>query len=362
MMEKIKKTIRVVQIMNQMNSGGIESVVLNYYRMIDKKRFYFDFIVCEDSTCPFEEEIIKLGGRIIKAPKLSRPLKYNDFVSKAIREGKYDIVHSHMGTLSFLPLYAAKKAGVKKRICHVHTTACPEEGLRAIAKYLLRPFSKMMATDYFACGKKASEWMFKAEKTFIMANSIEVDRFGFTQKDREIIRDKYQIKEDTVVIGHIGRFVIQKNHKFLIDILSDIKKVSEKKICLMLLGEGKLYDSIIRYAKQKGCLEDILFLGVSKEPAKYYSAMDVFCLPSYYEGVPIVALEAQANGLPLLMSDKISEETKSNDNCFFLPINEGTEGWIKSIERCKRTNDIKIKDIKESVKALEDKYCELMNN
>ncbi len=360
MSKKNKEKIRIVQILNQMNSGGIEAIVLNYFRNIDKERFGFDFIVCENSSCPYEDEILETGARIYRVPLLSRPLDYYKRVKDIIHENDYDIVHCHMGTLSFLPLFAAKKAGAKVRICHNHTTVCKEEGLRALAKYMFRPISRMEATEYFACSKIAGDWMYGNKNYYVMANTISVESFRFNKKYRQKIRDRYGINDDTFLIGHIGRFAIQKNHKFLIDILEDHNLHNEKKAFLLLLGEGKLLNDIREYAKDRGCDSYVIFGGIAKDTAPYYSAMDVFCLPSFFEGLPVVALEAQANGLPLLLSDKISEEAGLNENCVFLPIDNGTGPWEEALKSCKRTEIINVSDIEDLVADLEKKYEDLM--
>ena len=307
--EDSNKPIRIAQIIGKWNGGGVESVVMNYYRHIDRNRFQFDFIIDEDSRNVPIEKIEKLGGRIIFVPPYQKPFKYIRALKKVFKENKYRIVHSHINTLSVFPLYAAKKVGVKVRIAHSHSTTNKKEPLRNFLKNFLRLFSKKYATDYFACSELAGRYQFGNKafdqgKVTIIHNAIDIEKFKPNKKIREEIRKEFGAKEDTLVIGHVGRFVKTKNHKFLVNIFNEVHKQNPNSI-LVLAGEGPLLLQTINQVKKLGLEKSVKFLGQRKDIEKVYQAMDVFCLPSLYEGFGMVALEAQVAGIKCICSENI---------------------------------------------------------
>ena len=308
-----KKPIIVAQIMGKWVGGGVESVIMNYYRHLDHSKIQFDFICDEDSTRIPYDEIKKLGGRVFLVPKYQNLPKYLKALEKLFKENQYRIIHSNINTLSVFPLYAAKKAGVPIRISHSHSTSNPKEWKRNLIKNILRPFSKRYATDYFACSELAGRYLF-GNKAFdqgevkIIHNAIDVDKFKFDEVARKKLRKELRIKDSTVVIGHVGRFVQQKNHIFLVDVFKEYhKKNPDSK--LLLVGSGPLEDEIKKKVERLNLKDSVLFLGQRDDINKLYSVMDVFCLPSLYEGLPVVGVEAQAAGLPCVFSDKITNDT-----------------------------------------------------
>ncbi|MGN0292220.1 MAG: glycosyltransferase, partial [Lachnospiraceae bacterium] len=279
--------IRILQILNHMDYGGIEAVVMNYYRHIDRTKIQFDFAVSRDSVLPQRKEIKKLGGNIYLLPPISHVTGYHRVVKKLIQSHGYDIIHCHMNTLSVFPLFAAYRAGAKVRICHNHTTAHRGEGAKTILKYLLRPMNRWFATDYFACGEYAGKWMYgkKAMQTgrvYIMRNAIDVEKFRYNTITRISMRMKMELA-DKFVVGHIGRFMYQKNHEFLIDVFSEVHRRNEDAV-LLLVGEGELEGHIKKKVKRLGLEKNVIFYGTSEDTSKLYQVMDVFCLPSFYEG------------------------------------------------------------------------------
>ena len=332
-----RKQIVVAQIMGKWVGGGVESVIMNYYRHINRDKIQFDFICDEDSTDIPYEEIEKLGGKVILCPPYQKLLKYLKFLKQLFREKKYHIVHSNINTLSIFPLYAAKRAGVPVRIAHSHSTSNPREWKKNMIKNALRPLSKKYATDYFACSELAGRYLF-GNKTFdkgkvkIVSNAINVEKFKFDPEARMKLRREIGIKEHDFVIGHIGRFVEQKNHRFLIDVFAEIKK-ENKNTKLVLVGQGPLREEMEQKVKDLGLEKDVFFLGQRRDTNKLYSVFDIFYLPSLYEGLPVVGVEAQANGVPCVFSDRITEEVLVNENakvaniedlksaCYNIPIN-----------------------------------------
>ena len=216
---------------------------MNYYRNIDKSKVQFDFIVDEDSSYIPREEIERLGGKVIIVPPYQKIFKYIRTLKKVFKENNYKIVHSNLNTLSVFPLFAAKLAGVPVRIAHSHSTSNKKEWKKNILKNILRPFSKVFATDYFACSEYAGRWLF-GNKTFeegkvtIIKNAIDVDKFKYNEEIRNKIRKQLNV-EEKFVIGHVGRFMEQKNHEFLIDIFNKIH-MKRKESILLLIGDGPL--------------------------------------------------------------------------------------------------------------------------
>jgi glycosyltransferase EpsF len=220
---------------------------------------------------------------------------------------------------------------VPVRICHNHTTAHWGEGVKTLLKYILRPFNKVFATDYFACGETAGRWMygdrcFDRGEVTVMPNAIDTEQFAFDPAARAALREELGIPQDAFVVGHVGRFMYQKNHRFLVDIFAEVLKKKPEAV-LLLVGEGELMESIREKVKARGISSSVVFTGARREVNKLYSVMDVFCLPSFYEGMPVVAWEAQANGLPCVFSNKISQEAGNN----FLSLSQGIEKWEEAL-------------------------------
>lgn len=320
--EKSKKPVIVAQIMGKWIGGGVESVIMNYYRHLDHTKVQFDFICDEDSTRIPYDEIKKLGGRVFLVPKYQKLPQYLKALESLFHKNQYRIVHSNVNTLSVFPLYAAKKAGIPVRISHSHSTSNPKEWKRNIIKNILRPFSKKYATDYFACSELAGRYLF-GDKTFdqgkvkIIHNAIDLDKFKFDPNARKKLREELGIDEKTTVIGHVGRFVQQKNHDFLIDVFKEYHtKNPDSK--LLLIGTGPLEEKIKAKVERLDLSDSVLFLGQREDTNKLYSVMDVFCLPSLYEGLGMVLIEAQMNGLPCVASDKVPKEAKVTENIDFI--------------------------------------------
>ena len=274
---------------------------MNYYRHLDHSKIQFDFICDDDSTNIPYDEIEKLGGKVILIPPYQKVFKYQRELRRVLRDGKYKIVHSHINTLSVFPLYAAKKVGVPVRIAHSHSTTNKKEWKKNLLKQVLRPFSKKYATNYMCCSELAGRWLFGDKaydegKVYLLNNAIDLDKFKYDKKIKDKKRKELGIKEDTIVIGHIGRFVAQKNHTFLIDIFNQFHK-KEKNSILLLAGQGPLQEEIKNKVRELGLDDSVRFLGQRNDANELYQVFDVFLLPSLYEGLPVVGVEAQASGL-----------------------------------------------------------------
>lgn len=366
--------IRVAQIIGKMVGGGVESVVMNYYKNIDKNKIQFDFIIDSDSTYIPREEIEKLGGRIIEISPYQNLFQYIKDLKKVLKENKYQIVHSHLNSLSVFPLYCAFCAKVPIRIAHSHSTTNKKEWKKNILKNVLKPFSKFFATHYFACTEHAGIWLFgenvfKKGNIFILNNAIELSKFEYNENIRKEKRNELNISDDTFVIGNIGRLVQQKNHMYLINIFNEVQKKKENSV-LLLIGQGPLQNDIEKKIKELNIESKVIFLNQREDVNELYQAMDVFVFPSLYEGLGMVLIEAQTSGLPCISSSEVPRIAKVSDNIDFLDLNDDITCWVEHIlkkanEKSRLNYSEEIKnygfDIKNEVKKLEAKYIGLIN-
>ena len=356
--------IRVAHVMGKMVGGGLEAVVMNYYRHIDRERVQFDFIVDEDSTLVPQEEIESLGGRVFIVPPYQHVLVYQRALMKLFHEQGWTIVHSHENALSVFPLRAAKRAGVPVRIAHSHSTSGKGEHVRNAAKRVLRRFSRVYPTDLAACGTYAGEWLFGKGADFtVFPNAVELGRFAFDPVVRAAVRDELGIPDGAFAVGHLGRFVTQKNHAFLLRIFAHMLPEVPGSV-LVLAGAGPLEGEARRLADALGVAESVLFLGQRPDAARLYQAFDCFTLPSLYEGFCVVGVEAQAAGLPCLFSDAITREVSLSPGARFLPLDEGV--WAGALASAARegakdraaTGSVMDYDIDRTARKLEGYYLD----
>lgn len=382
-MEKESKPTRIPVIIGKWTGGGVEIILLNYYRHIDKNKIQFDFICDEDSNASIipVKEIEDMGGRVIMCPPYQKVFKYQKFMINLFKKNKYKIVHSNINTLSVFPLRAAKKAGVPVRIAHSHSTSNPKEWKKNLIKNILRPFSKKYANVYFACSGLAGRWLF-GSKTFdegkvtIINNAIDVEKFVYNEDIRKKVRNELkekcnsEINDDTLIVGHIGRFVKQKNHEFLIDIFNEIHKRKENSV-LVLVGQGPLQKEIEEKVNNLGLQNSVLFLGQRNDANELYHAMDVFVLASLYEGLGMVLIEAQYAGLNCYCSDAVPKEAYISNLLTEINLSESASKWAeKIIERQNKftrkdmTEELKDSgyDIRNETKKLEEEYFKLLKD
>ena len=322
--------VRIAHIMGKMVGGGVEASAMNYFRHIDREKIQFDFIVDEDSTIVPREEIEKLGGKVYTIPPYQKPFAYHKALVKLFRENKYRIVHSHINAMSVFPLFAAKRAGVPVRIAHSHSTAGKGEFKRNIIKYMLRPFSRIFPTHFYACSEYAGRWLFGKKKNFVVIkNAIDISNFIYNEQTRQNLREELGIT-NLFAVGHVGRFTEQKNHSFLIDVF---RKIHEKKpeSILLLVGEGELKQKIkdkVELLKLNDCIR---FFGMRDDVCDLLQAMDIFLLPSLYEGLPVVGIETQVSGLTVVASDVITKEVKLTENFIFMSLKLSASEWAENI-------------------------------
>ena len=367
-----QKRIHVAQIVGNAENGGVEAMVMNFYRFIDHTRLSFDFFMHGNSSIITSEEVEKYGDRIIQIPSIKNIFKYKRVLKQNFNDNNYDIIHSNINTTNFVPLGVAKKAGIKVRIAHSHSTGNNKEPIRNLIKYLLKPFSKVNATDFFACSKKAGSWLFgkkfyDAGLVKLINNGVDFKKFAYNEDLREEIRNSLGIRKENFTIGHIGRFKTQKNHVFLIKLFSELKKLNNN-VVLMLIGNGKKMQRIKRMVeKQK--INDVHFLGVVSNPQDYYNAMDCFVLPSLYEGLPVVGVEAQCNGLKAFFSTNTTREARLLDSTEYISLKIGPKEWAKKInefisgyKKERNSGELSVDfDIKNVAKKIESYYIEFLN-
>ena len=363
----MEKPIRVLQIMGIVESGGVEAVIMNYYRHIDKSKVQFDFVMHKGSNTKYIAEVKSMGAKVYEVTPYRNPIKFICEVKKIIKDGNYKIVHSNMNALSVFPLFAAYIAGVPVRILHNHSTDTKAEPLRTFVKHLLRPFARFFANQYWACSRLAGEWMYGKKavdegRVTIINNAIDLQKFSFDEDKRKKLRDELGL-QDCFVIGHVGRFMKQKNHDFLVDIFAEISKKQEN-ARLALIGDGPLKQDIEDKVKSLGLDKKVIFTGVRSDVADLYNVMDVFVLPSFYEGLPVVGVEVQANGLPFLCSSNVTKEILISDRIGLLDLEQGSNAWadkiIEFVGKERKAASVSINqsgfDIEVEAKKLEKKY------
>lgn len=364
--------IRVLHCVTSMNRGGLETFIMNYYRHINRDQFSFDFLVQRDGKFDYSDEIARLGGKVYRVPAFNplRIRKYDSAIDQFFSEhiGEYDIVHAHNNSFAMYVLRAAKKYGYPVRISHSHVANVKFDIIRAPFVCYNKHALKRVCNVRFACGEAAGEWLFGGESFTVIKNAIDTNAFRFDKKKRDKYRKLCGASEETVLIGHVGRFEKQKNHEFLIKLLSSMRsKGIEAK--LLLIGDGTLKKPMENMAAKYHLNDRIIFVGVVENPNDYLNAMDVFAMPSFHEGLPVTMIEAQANGLPCIASDKISQECKVTPLVSFLPISQNAisrwEGRILEDSKAPRKDYTEMVDssgygINDATKRLEKIYNTLL--
>lgn len=339
------KPIRVLQVFTTMGRGGAETMIMNYYRKLDKTKVQFDFLVHRPTRAAYEEEIEALGGKIYRLPTIN-PLfpepYYKQLRMFFTEHPNYNIIHSHLNTFSCFTLKIAKEFNIPCRIAHAHiainkvnliSLLSGKENLKGcikkIIKLQLKKRIKKDATHFFSCGDKAGKWLFGDTLFSTMNNAIDSEKFKYNELTSKSYKQKFNL-EDELVIGHIGRFNNQKNHAFLIRIFASLVK-KHPKSTLVLIGDGILKNNIETLAKKLGVYNKIKFLGVRTDIPELCQMMDVFVFPSFYEGLPVTLIEAQAASLKILASDTITKEVALTKNIEFISINEPDNVWSNKI-------------------------------
>ncbi len=363
-----QKPIRILMCVNIMDRAGAEMMIMNYYRKINKNNIQFDFLTHRSKKGTFDNEIRSMGGKIYYAPRLYphnyfKYIKYmNNFFKK---HNEYKIIHCHMDAMSFFPLFMAKINHIPFRIAHSHTSKLDFD-FKLPIKFISKFNVKKVSNINFACSNKAGHFLFGKKKFELLSNAIDLDKFKFNSKIRNDIRKKNNIPIDAIVIGHVGRLNYIKNQMFLLDTL---KKLNDDncKSYLVLVGDGPDLNKIKSRIEKLNLKSNVRILRNRDDVNDLLQMMDIFVMPSLFEGLPVSGIEAQANGLPTLFSKNISEEILLCKNAYSFNINDGPNECANLIKKCslERNKDAintlieKGYDINKESKKLEDYYIKL---
>lgn len=325
---------RIAVIMGKMHSGGKKNLVMEYYRNIDKSKIQFDFICDEDSNSIPIDEIKSLGGNVYIVAPYQNIFKNVFQIWNLCRKNRYKIIHGYNGTMNVFAMFAGWLAQVPIRI-NESISMAHENDKKTILKRILKPFSRCFSTNYMANGEACGRWQFgdslyEAGKVAIFKTVIDVKKNGFDLAVREKCRKEFDI-ENNIVIGHIGRLTEQKNTLFLIDIFAEIYKI-EKKAKFLIIGDGNLREEMLSKIDKLGLKDAVLYLGRREDIQQFYNAMDCFVLPSLYEGLPVVGVEAESCGLPMFFSTEIPKESNADEYLgHFISLNEPAKIWASQI-------------------------------
>lgn len=362
--------IRVLQITDCIKHGsGVSEVIMNYYRFMNTTEVLFDFMVNEPVETDLKEWIESKGSRIYVMPSLSmkNTFRYKTDLEKFFMNhtGEYQIIHGHTPNAAAYYMPIAKKYGVPVRILHSHNSRGADSTIKRVRNRLMSRVAIANATHRFACSKVAAEYLYGDDNAFILNNAIDLDAFKFDDNMRATIRNQLKVSDDTILVGHIGRMAEQKNHKFIVDIAEQVVKQNSK-VRFLLLGDGPLRNEIIQKIKEKQLEKYFILPGVVPNTKDYYQAMDAFILPSLYEGLPVVGVEAQAAGVPTLVSNNVTKETLMATNISMKSLDSVSEWakWILGNADKRANNRVELSDcgfdITVEVEKLIEKYKSLL--
>lgn len=325
--------IRVLQIVPNMHSAGLENLIMNIYRNIDRSKIQFDFLVHYSGKYDFDDEITKMGGIIYHFPVMEdkNVIRYYFQLVKFFRQHpEYKVIHGHMPSLGLIYMHAAKKAGIPIRIMHSHS-AGTSNNLKGKIKGISVKLAKYPSNYLLACSEKAGKFQYGKSKFKVMHNAIDAKQFSYNPDIREEVRKELGLS-DEVAFLHIGRFTKLKNHRFLLEIFNEYLKLNPNSK-LFLMGEGELQSEIHESVADKRLENQIIFLGVRADAWRIYQACDMFLLPSFHEGLPMVGVEAQASGLTSVMSDTVTPEVDVTGLVHFISLKESAAKWAAEIQK-----------------------------
>lgn len=352
-----------------MNAGGAETFLMKIYRRIDRTKYQMDFCINMSEKCFYEDEILSLGGKIYRIPAKSASLRdFEKQLYNVVNANGYKyVLRVTSSAFGFMDLKIAHKAGAE--ICAVRSSNSSDGGSlkskiahslgRALyGKYVNVKIAPSDLAAVYTFGKKAYE----GGAVNILHNAIDIDQYGFNADMRCRIRSEFGLSDDTTIVGHVGRFMTQKNHAFLLEVFSEYLKINGKSI-LMLVGGGELESAIKQKASELGILDKIIFTGVRSDVPALLSAMDVFVFPSLYEGMPNTVIEAQATGLPCLISDTITREADITGLVHYLPLGDA-DTWahlVAELPQVKRETPMqKFKENGYDIETVAEQFIKLI--
>lgn len=332
----MESPIRILQVFGALNRGGSESMIMNLYRNIDRTKIQFDFVKHTTEKCAFDDEILSLGGRIYSAPnfKIYNLFSYKKWWRMFFKDHpEYKVVHGHLFTIASVFFDVAHEFGLKT-IGHSHATKSPILSLKNI---LRKPFLNRLAktSDYrFACSNDAGKWIYGDRDFTVLKNAIDSQQYVFSEEKRNAIRDEFHL-HGKFVVGNIGRLTAQKNQSFVIEVFYELhKKLPDS--ALMIVGVGELENLLKRKSQTLGIADSVIFTGSRSDVPSLLSAMDVFLFPSLYEGLGIVAVEAQAAGLVSICSNVIPKEAHITNLLKFVSLDKTAVEWADIALTCEK--------------------------
>lgn len=359
------RKVKILHVVGGMNVGGTETMLMNLYRKLNTN-VQFDFISYYDKDAYYDDEIKRLGGQVIKidSPNKVGMIKSIKNLCEAIKEnGPYDAVHAHTLFNCGVAMIAARLSGIKVRVSHAHTNLDNTKNIiRKIYIWCMRRTINLFSTDCIACSESAGKYLFGesitlSKKYKLLPNYVDYKKY-LNCSDTKSVRQELGIKDDDIVVGHIGRFVEAKNHKFLLEVVSEMI-ILNNKVKLILAGDGELRKDMECYAEELGIKENVYFLGIRKDIDKILNNLDIFIFPSIYEGLGLVMIEAQSAGIPCLVSEAIQKEADLDIGLVKqINLNDKKELWIKeAFELIENKN----KNKKQILSAIKNKGYDLDN-
>lgn len=321
---------------NMRLSNGVASYAMNYYRKLNGSDIQFDFLIISDVGSPYYSEIEESGNKVFFMPSYKKePFKIIPYLNRLFTNNKYDVVHCNVMNSGSVILKIAKIHKVPVRILHSHATQTGDKKWKELRNKLFCAVSLKNANTYFSCSHLAGDYLFGKDNYYLIPNAIDVDKYSYDQQKRNFLREE-EYCEKKLIVTTVGRFTRQKNPIFIVDIVDELSKMGIE-FTFWWFGNGELEPEVHKYAHEKGVDKYIKFWGANPKVMDYYSAADIFILPSLYEGLPVVGIEAQVAALPVLLADTITTETKISDSVRFLPI-ASAKLWAKYIAELRDCN------------------------
>lgn len=360
-------------------TGGVTKYIVDNYNAIDKEKVQFDFLTAGENQLDYEETLTAQGARVFYCCKVTHPIRYYKRIKQVVAKNGYRIVYFNISYAAIIPFLAAKAGGARVLVAHAHSTGFenPNPITRAICRiYSMtsKPFITKIATNYFACSDLAAQWVFgknvlNNEAYKFLPNAIDCQRYIYNPALRQRVRDRLEAG-DKLILGHIGTFDHQKNHEFLIEIFGATRKINAN--CeLWLIGEGELLASVKEKVRSLGLSGSVKFLGQRSDVNELMQGMDIFLLPSRFEGFPFVGVEAQAAGLPCIMSDTITRQINITGNVNYLKLSNSPQVWasqiIETAQHWSRNNMLDVLsrmgfDQKTQIDKMQDIYISFMGD
>ncbi len=336
--------------------NGISAVIKNYYQAMDKKNLQMDFVAIDEPSDEYRCFFVKNHLRCFVFYK-KNIASYFCKILNLCRKEKYDIVHIHGNSANMaIELFAVALGGVKVRIAHSHNTAT----MHPFMHNLLWPMFSKLCTTRLACGEDAGKWLYRDKNFTVLNNGIQTKDYAFSEEKRNTVRKELGIQDDEILLGHVGNFIEQKNHSFLIDIFSEVHSENPK-FKLLLISDGMLMPIIKDKVNSLGLDDAVIFLGKTLKVSEYLQGMDLFLLPSLHEGLPVVLVEAQAAGLICAVSNTVAKEADLTESSVFLPI-DTVAPWTTVIEKLGYKKRNREEDSTNNIALIKEKGYDIEQN